>query len=112
MLALAGNARIFFYQEYIDLRKGFEGLGVIVEYAFNCQLTSGAYFVFINRRRDRMKVLYWDADGLAIWYKRLEKGSFSKKKTDKVLLERREFFMLLEGITPRRLQKRHTILQA
>lgn len=54
-----------------------------------------------------MKVLYWDSDGLAIWQKRLEKGHFAKYSQDNILLERREFFMLLEGITSRRLQKRY-----
>lgn len=109
MLALAGNARIFLCRKSIDLRKGFEGLSSAVSSLFAEELTSGAYFVFINRRRDLMKILYWDSDGLAIWHKRLEKGCFSKRHTEKILLDRREFFMLLEGITPHRLQRRYKV---
>lgn len=109
MLAIAGNARIFLHQAPIDLRKGFEGLCVCVESVFGQEPTSCAYFVFLNKRRDRMKVLYWDGDGLVIWYKRLEKGSFPVQKSDKILLERREFFMLLEGVVPRRLLTRYKI---
>jgi transposase len=106
MLAIAGNARIFLYQNPIDLRKGFEGLNAAVEIAFTHERLNGAYFVFLNKRRNRMKVLYWDADGLAIWYKRLEKGSFPRNSTDQVLIERRDFFMLLERVIPKRIQKR------
>jgi len=109
MLALPGEARVFVYQEAVDLRKGFEGLGAIVEKTFCAELTSGAYFAFLNRRKDRMKVLYWDGDGLVIWYKRLEKGRFLKTKSDTPMMSRREFFMLLEGITPKRLQVRYNI---
>jgi transposase len=107
MLAFPGKARLFLYQEPTDMRKGFEGLSAIVDTAFNGELTSGAYFVFLNRQRNLMKVLYWDSDGLAIWQKRLEKGHFAKSRHQNVTLERREFLMLLEGITPRRLQKRY-----
>lgn len=109
MLAITGDAKIFCHQGPVDLRKGFEGLGSLVEKSFGLGLTVHAYFVFLNRRRDRMKVLYWDVDGLAIWYKRLEKGHFSKRGPNQVLIERREFFMLLEGITPKRLQKRYKV---
>jgi transposase len=56
-----------------------------------------------------MKVLYWDTDGLAIWFKRLEKGSFSKKEKDQDQITRREFLMLLEGVTPKRLQPRFSL---
>lgn len=106
MLAIAGTAKILLCQIPMDLRKGFEGLSSLVNNLFNQSLTSGAYFVFLNRQRNRMKVLYWDNDGLAIWSKRLEKGSFPRRKDKKILLERREFFMLLEGVTPKRMQKR------
>ncbi len=109
MLALTGNARFFLHQDPIDLRKGFEGLCIFVEGIFQQDVTGGAYFIFINRRRDRMKVLYWDGDGLAIWYKRLEKGTFPKRKISTVLMERRDFLMLLEGVTPHRMQKRFRV---
>lgn len=109
MLALAANARIFVCNDVVDMRKGFEGLCAIVETLFCEKITGGAYFVFINRKRDRMKILYWDADGLALWHKRLEKGSFSKRTIGGNVLERREFFMLLEGITPQHVQKRYKI---
>mgnify|MGYP000541194226 CR=1 FL=1 len=105
MLTLPGNARIFLYQNPTDMRKSFEGLSAAVQDTFPDLLMSGSYFVFLNKRRDHMKVLYWDAEGFVIWYKRLEKGSFSKK--DSRILDRKQFLMLLEGIIPKRLQKRY-----
>ncbi len=80
MLAISSSAKIFIYNQTMDLRRGFEGLGCVVENFFHESLTGGSYFVFINKRRDRMKVLYWDIDGLVIWYKRLEKGTFAKTR--------------------------------
>jgi transposase len=105
VLSLASTPKIFCCQEPVDMRKGFEGLSAIVERGFEERVASGSYFVFINRRRNLMKVLYWDGDGLAIWYKRLEKGSFARGKGP--AMSRREFLMLLEGIEPRRLRKRY-----
>jgi transposase len=109
MLAISGNARIFLFKSPIDMRKGIESLSVLVEESYVGELLSGAYFVFINRVKDRMKVLYWDNDGFAIWWKRLEKGSFRHLGIDRALIDRREFFMLLEGIIPQRVQKRFKI---
>lgn len=109
MLAISGNARIFLYQDTIDMRKGFEGLSGLVERLGGEVLTSGTYFVFLNLKRDLMKVLYWDVDGLAIWAKRLEKGSFAKRLLEGPVMDRKEFFMLLEGITPKRMEKRFKI---
>ena len=77
-----------------------------MENSFEENLSDGAYFVFLNKHRNRMKVLYLDQDGLAIWYKRLESGKFLNSKTNNSLLKRREFFMLLEGIIPEKIQKR------
>jgi transposase len=58
-----------------------------------------------------LKLLYWDEDGLALWYKRLEKGTFKISKDGKVQLSRREFSMLLEGVEPRRMSQRFSLAQ-
>lgn len=109
MLTISGSARLFLCQTPTNMRKSFEGLNAIIEQLFPGELLSGAFFIFLNRHRDHMKVLFWDKDGLVIWYKRLEKGIFSWKWGDTKPLDRREFFMLLEGITPKRLQLRFSL---
>jgi transposase len=109
MLTIPGNARLFFCQHSVSMRKSFEGLSAVVEELFPGELLSGAFFIFLNRRKDHMKVLFWDNDGLIIWAKRLEKGTFSWKWGSAELLDRRTFFMLLEGIIPKRLQARYII---
>lgn len=106
MIALSGSPRIFVCLKPTDVRKSFEGLSFLAQTEFNLEATSGAYFVFLNKRRDRMKVLYWDGDGFAIWYKHLQKGSFTTKLLSDSELDRRQFFLLLEGVTPKRLQSR------
>ena len=108
MLAYPGNARIFFYSSSVDLRRGFEGLSFLVETAFGEKVTGGGYFAFVNKRRDLMKVIYFDGDGLAIWAKRLEKGRFGRYLGASPLMDRRNFLMLLEGVTPRRMNRRYT----
>jgi transposase len=105
MLTVSGTTRILMYEESVDMRKSFEGLSLITQQAFPNQLLTGALFVFLNRGRDKMKVLYWDKDGIVIWYKRLEAGTFSRGSI-KGQISRTEFFMLLEGIIPKRIQKR------
>ena len=106
MLAINGAARIFVCHEPTDLRKGFQGLSAIVTDFLGETLISNAYFVFINRGRDRIKILYFDGDGLAIWQKRLSAGRFPKQQEQTPLMNRRSFFMLIEGIVPKRVHKR------
>jgi len=107
MLSIPGNVRLFLCQHPVNMRKSFEGLSALVEQLFPEELLSGALFIFLNRRKDHMKVLFWDKDGLVIWFKRLEKGSFVWKWGSDSQIDRRTFFMLLEGITPKRLQARY-----
>ena len=76
MISLPHPVRVFLHTPPTDLRKGFDALSGLVTTAFAQDPTSGHLFLFVNRRRDRLKILYWDRDGLAIWYKRLETGSF------------------------------------
>ena len=108
MLSISGDAKIYLCLKPIDLRKGFDLLAAIVEELYPQKLLTFAFFVFFNRSRDRIKVLYWDVDGFAVWYKRLEKGTFSKK-IDQELLDRKAFLMLLEGVTPQKIQKRFSL---
>lgn len=77
MLSLSCTVRVFVAVEVADLRKGFDGLAQLAREVADQDPLSGHWFVFANRRRDRVKILYWDRDGLAIWMKRLEKGSFA-----------------------------------
>jgi len=109
MITFTGNPRIFLCKSPMDMRNGFEGLSAAVQHFFSEEVTSGNFFVFLNKPRDRMKILYWDTDGLAIWNKRLEKGRFLKLESEKALITRREFFMILEGITPKHIQKRYNV---
>ena len=77
MISLPSSVRVFLHAPPTDLRKGFDALCGLVTTAFGRDPTSGHLFLFVNRRRDRIKILYWDRDGLAIWYKRLESpGTF------------------------------------
>lgn len=108
MLTLPANARIFLCKDPMNMRKSFEGLGYIVEQLFPGELFSGALFIFLNRHHSHMKVLFWDRDGFAIWYKRLERGSFAKNIQNNVL-DRREFLMLLEGIEPKKIRSKFSL---
>jgi transposase len=76
MLSLPLPVRIFLCTRHADLRKSFDGLAQMVREFLGADPLSGHLFVFRNKRGDRLKLLYWDTDGLAIWYKRLEEGSF------------------------------------
>ena len=109
MLALTGATRIFLYRGAADMRKSFDGLSGLVRSELDGDPLSGALFVFCNRRRTMVKLLYWDRDGLALWYKRLEKGTFRVPEAGEAEIDRRSLALLLEGVTPRRLNRRYQI---
>ena len=101
MIMLPSAVRIFLCTRSTDLRKSFDGLSGLVQECFSQDLLTGHLFLFINRRRDRIKILYFDRDGLAIWYKRLEAGSFQMPQPvdrDGVELQPAQLAMLLSGI--------------
>ena len=87
----------------------FEGLSNLVEQKFPDQLLTGAYFIFLNKPRSKIKIITWDRDGLLIFYKRLEKGRFAVDEDGKTEPTRREFQMLFEGIKPRSLNRRFSL---
>ena len=100
MLSLPSALRIFLAAEPADMRKGFDGLSQLVREVIAQDPLSGHLFVFRNRRRDRIKILYWDRDGFALWYKRLEKGTFRFPEAEggRVEVTPAEMAAVLEGI--------------
>jgi transposase len=109
MIAIPGAVRIYLYRVATDMRKSFYGLSGLVRSHFQEDVLSGSLFVFVNRRRNYTKILYWDGDGFAIWAKRLERGTFRIPASDlkRIELSPRELSMLLEGIIPARMSRRY-----
>ena len=98
---LSAAVRVFLCTRPTDMRKSFDGLSGLVQECFGEDLLTGHLFLFLNRRRDRLKILYFDRDGLAIWYKRLESGSFEMPRTAQgagVELQPAQLAMILSGI--------------
>lgn len=110
MLSIASGTRIFLAAEPTDMRKGFDALQGLVTSVLEKDPLSGHLFLFINRRRDKLKILYWDTDGLAIWYRRLEQGTFQLPQLadDQKSAEMRsdELTMLLRGIDLQNVRRR------
>ena len=109
MISVASQAKIFLYCHATDMRKGFDGLSGIIRDELKQEPTDGSLFLFINRRGDRIKILYWDRDGLALWYKRLEAGTF-ERSTDRdksvVKIDATELSMLLGGVSLAKTKRR------
>jgi transposase len=103
MLSFSGSLRVFVAVETCDMRKGFEGLSALVGSALNEEVKSGALFAFCNRRRTRLKILYFDGSGLWVLSKRLEKGTFAWPKSGdgiggKLPLRAEALSMLMDGV--------------
>lgn len=76
MLHLSPSARYYLYQSPADMRKGFDSLSGIVSSQMRLSASSGDVFIFVNRTRTHIKLLLWEGDGFALYYKRLEKGTY------------------------------------
>lgn len=103
MISWPSSVRIFLAAEPADMRRGFDGLASLAAGQLGQDPLSGHLFVFRNRRGDRLKVLYWDRDGLAIWAKRLERGvfRFPNPREGRVEVSAAELAAILEGINLR-----------
>ncbi len=104
MLSVPGQVKIVLCLQPADMRRSFDGLAAMVEDILEDNPLSGHLFVFRNRRGDRVKLLYWSGDGLAIWYKRLEEGTFhfpgpqEGEASNGVSICATDLAMLLDGV--------------
>lgn len=96
MLSLPPSVRVFLARGATDLRKSFDALAAVAREVMRQDPLSGHLFVFLNRRRDRIKVLYWDRVGFCLFYKRLEEGSFEEPVTEQIDVG--TLLQMLEGI--------------
>jgi transposase len=114
MMALPAGTRIWLVAGVTDMRRGFDGLSAQVATTLEADPFSGHVFVFRGRRGDRVKLLWWDGDGLCLFYKRLEAGRFvwPRAEAGAVHLSGAQLSMLLEGIDWRRPQRTQKPLKA
>lgn len=110
MIGLPAGTKVWVACGVTDMRKGFDGLSALVQLALHEDPFSGQLFVFRGRRGDRVKILWWDGDGLCLFAKRLERGRFIWPRTAEgtVHLTQAQLSMLLEGIDWRRPVRTHT----
>jgi transposase len=103
MLSFTGSLKVYVALEPIDMRKGFEGLYGVVAEKLRDDVRSGALFAFTNKKRTRLKIIYWDKTGLWLLTKRLEKGTFcwprsADPQATRITLAPEAFAMLTDGI--------------
>lgn len=110
MLHLPDQSRYLLYNGITDMRKSFHGLAAIVKCKMGSNVLSGDIFVFISKRRNAIKLLRFEQDGFAIFYKRLEKGTFEipahESKSDTLLLKDNELIFILKGVALKQIKYR------
>jgi transposase len=122
VLTLALPTRVYLSTEPADMRKSFDGLARLVTEHLGSDPLSGDLFVFRSRRGDRVKLLYWLGDGYAIWYRRLEEGTFAFPVLGKspypqigahgLSISAKDLALLLDGIDPSSVKRRHRYRRA
>ncbi len=111
MLSLPPSVRIFVATQPVDGRKGADGLSAIVRSAFAHDPLDGHLHVFFSRRADRVRIVYWDRDGFALWSKRLERGKFQHHFDQHgqlrcELIEAADLMLILQGLDLRDAKRR------
>jgi transposase len=111
MIGLSANLQYYLCCKPIDMRNGFDGLAGIVRNTLQQNPVSGSVFIFINRSGTHIKLLFWDGDGFALFYKRLERGRYSlgdqnSKATPSRLVTREELMMIMEGLSFKDLKRK------
>ncbi len=113
MFALTESQKFFLYVKPADMRKSFNGLSGLVRTAMHKNPVSNEIFIFINKKRDMMKLLHWQPGGFVLYFKRLEKGTFEipKSEGDKVEISYTKLAMIIAGISVQNTKKRKRFFQ-
>ncbi len=110
MFTISSSNRFHLYLAPTDMRKSFDGLSGLVEESLNSVPLSGDVFVFVNRRRDKIKLLHWQGVSFTLYYKRLEEGTFEvpsySSEVFSIELSYTQIVMLIDGLTIKNIKKR------
>jgi transposase len=113
MLHLSAACKYYLYGGDADMRKGFDSLSGMVSQHMQLSALSGAVFIFVNRRRNQLKLLLWEGDGFSLYHKRLERGTYElpataaqNNKTGSIPLTHQQLQLILQGISLKSVQHR------
>ena len=112
MLSLSVHQRYFIYRSPADMRKGFDGLSGLVSDHLKQNPLSGDVFVFLNKRRNQIKLLCWEGDGFMLFSKRLEKGTFELPEGNELKINVDVLSCILQGIKLSSMHKRKRYIHA
>lgn len=114
MFTLSSHLNYQFYSTPTDMRKGFDGLSGLVQSHLGQSPTNGDVFIFMNKNRNKIKLLHWAGSGFVLYYKRLEKGTFQMPVYDiehgSIALDYAQLVMLIDGISISNIQKKERYL--
>lgn len=102
MIGLTSHHSYYLYDGVCDMRKGFDGLSGMISTEMNRSPTDGSVYLFVNRRRDRLKMLVWESGGFMLYYKRLERGTFELPRRDNMgrsVLNWETLVLMISGIS-------------
>jgi transposase len=107
MLHLSTSCNYYLYSGHADMRKSFDGLCGIIKSQMSLNALNGSVFIFMNRRRTQVKLLLWEGDGFAIYYKRLERGTYElpviSGSSTTVVLDAQQLQFILQGVSLKRI---------
>lgn len=110
MLHLSASCNYYLYADHTDMRKGFDSLSGIVNSQMALNVLNGSVFIFMNKRRTHIKLLLWEGDGFAIYYKRLEKGTFEQPagsgQSFTISIDARQLQFILQGVSLKKINLR------
>lgn len=101
MLPLSPETKIFVYIEHVDMRRSIDGLVVLLADTFKQNPQTGDFFIFTNKQRNKIKLLFWDCNGFVLYYKKMERGRFCYSKYlhgDTIIIDITQLRALLMGL--------------